>query len=606
MDYNFTKNARNKVFDFFDRDNINGLSYDEMFNFAENVIKKNRITPYLQLKRYIDQHMVVNDKLSNNNAVSDLETKAFEANSVSDSKENLSAEAEYEKPEDFGYDDFRKSIEKACENNMLRWIQINQNDKVLEDKENKDLQYDDLRLFVNGERGSLPSIIDSLCKCNEYFYNSAMQQAYLDRYNNFLIRLNNYKAEYKSWKSGGRIGKEPTRPTKPEAGRRISRYQLLFVCFALNCNIDEAEMLLNKVLNQRGFNFKNPLDLMCYWGLKHKTNKYGEFIKIRNAFYKADINKKSAALERNTNIIRKNAEERIAELDLENTTTEKALSFIIESIVLSDDIYDKVKSGKDIIDYYFGNKDLKIRPHLKNPDCLTYSSVSARKELFYLLGLNDLLNERAHIKEQINDLYILLKNRRRIQKEQIKNSYNYNKIELECNEYSKKIMSLFQVDENLSEDKVLVEIDSVFSETEIIDDFIEKTELIASDLYYLPLYQLNAHGMFDETVLNKSTIEKLVTGEKSVNREILILAYLYYFCRTESFQIRSSSDKDLINEFIQGINTSLNRAGYNDFYPVNPYEAVILLTLYTIDPIETLSEIIYRDNIKNHTYGDED
>lgn len=546
------------------------LSFEEVFTFAEDVIKmNNQVTPYKQIQRYI-----MNESQCATN---------------------------------YNYAEFKEKIENLCEKNILRWIRMDEQEKVIDKKSNKELQYEDLRLFSNGTRGSLPQIIADLCKYDKVFYDDEARKNYEERYTEFINELAEYKLQDANWKANGKVGEKPKRPTAPEL-RKINRYQMLFLCFVFECNVEQAEDLLYKVCNQRGFNFKNPLDLLCYCGLKHKTNKYGAFIKIRNAFYKAKIRDKSVAMQ-DTMHIRRMAEEKIKTIDFENANVEEIVDFIINTMVLSNELYDKVDCGQDIINYYFGYKDENNKNHnghSKNPDCLTYSSCSARKELFYLLGLYDLLEERACLSEQIDECYNRLKNNRKQMKKDYLNMDRRRKLEKECEQYYEKIKTLFDIDENLTEANVLQEISNSFDNNDFnLDEFVEKIEMLAETVYYLPSYKLNAKGMFNETVLNTNVIEELVSGERSVSKEILILAYLYYFCQTETFLDREKTDNEIIEIFKNGINDSLSRAGFGNFYIVNPYDAVILLTLFTSDPIETLAEIIYMENVKNNTYGDE-
>ena len=243
------------------------LSFEDVFSFAEEVIKmNNKVTPYKQIERYIMN--------------------------------------ESHRSTHYSYSDFEKEIKSLCEKNILPWIHLDEQEKVVPEKNNKDLKYEDLRLFSNGTRGGLPQIIAELKKYDKIYYDVKERKKYEEKCLKKLKELDKYKVDKEKWESNGMVGEEPKRPIMPTL-RKIKRYELLFFCFVFNCNVEQAELLLYKVCNQRGFNFKNPLDLLCYCGLNNKTNKYGTFIKIRNAFCRAEINPKSVS-ENDTMHIRSN------------------------------------------------------------------------------------------------------------------------------------------------------------------------------------------------------------------------------------------------------------------------------------------------------------
>lgn len=543
------------------------LSFEDVFSFAEEVIKmNNKVTPYKQIERYIMN--------------------------------------ESHRSTHYSYSDFEKEIKSLCEKNILPWIHLDEQEKVVPEKNNKDLKYEDLRLFSNGTRGGLPQIIAELKKYDKIYYDVKERKKYEEKCLKKLKELDKYKVDKEKWESNGMVGEEPKRPIMPTL-RKIKRYELLFFCFVFNCNVEQAELLLYKVCNQRGFNFKNPLDLLCYCGLNNKTNKYGTFIKIRNAFCRAEINPKSVS-ENDTMHIRSVAEEKINAIDYENLNVEEIVDIIVNTMELSNKLYGKIHSGQDVINYYFGYTDIdgiRYGGHSKNPDCLTYSSFSARREFFYLLGLIDLLDERRNLSEQIDECYERLKNTRKQIKNESLTTARRENLKKECEKYDERIKSLFDISDKLTEENVFEDFSSSYNDNDfVLDNFIEKGEELSATVNSIPLYKLKAKGKFGETALNKKIIKDFVSGSRTVNKENLILAYLFYFCQTEDFLEREKTDNTVIDSFESGVNASLKRAGFGDFYIVNPYEALIMLSLFTIDPLETLAEITYMKNAKNNAF----
>lgn len=427
------------------------------------------------------------------------------------------------------YDELKEYLEKACKNNILK---VNPN--LVEKK------YSDIRLYVSSSRGKLTTIVNDIC---------------------------NYDAKVND--------------------RDITRYGAMFICFILSCSVEDVEnIFLKKTLRQRGFNLKNPLDFMCYLAFCQKTNKYGYWLNLKNEFEKREIKTTKNKKYSETNVIRNDIEKKLNDIDFDNMSD--VVDFVIDTMELSNEVMQEVNTGKDLIEYY--NK------HAKNIYCLTNSSISAKNQLVNLLMLNDI----ETFDEELNTL--------KSYRNEISANYKKYKDKLNLAQNKKSIatnndIASFNKAVNGLEDIKKKIVKCKNEKTRFVDEYSEdndflilKLEIMADDIYldYIPveLYNIRDKGLFNEKLFNSKTISDIANNDLVITREQLIMAALYYFTTSSRFKNRTYED-NFIYDFEELANEYLIKSGYGPLYPPNPFESIILLSLYTNSPLETMGYIYF-------------
>ena len=94
---------------------------------------------------------------------------------------------------------------------------------------------------------------------------------------------------------------------------------------------------------------------------------------------------------------------------------------------------------------------------------------------------------------------------------------------------------------------------------------------------------------FSQKRLTRQRISKILKREIPVDRFDLITLL---FCSCCSGKYTSRDPVLRYRDYVEQINERLNDCGMMEIYPVNPYEAFILMCLLTEDPLETYEEIM--------------
>lgn len=332
-------------------------------------------------------------------------------------------------------------------------------------------------------------------------------------------------------------------------GREITRYQAIFLGIALNCTIEEIEKnFLQKMLQQKGFNLKNPLDHICFWALSQKADVYQNWKKAVELFE----NKKICLMNTlensdNTYLMMKNIDKNKIILD----TVDESIEFIISQMYISDEVinengWNETVLGRKIIDY-----NLK---HLRNSNLfpLSKDSVSVKTEMSDLISrfncYLDLSNEQTE--------------KMRISSEERK------KLPEMISRYKNDDLEEFDYDE-LNEIRV-----------RLFKDIFEERDM----------FKLNSRGIFNERILTVEYIKDLSNCKRGVNRQdVLLTVFATFSTNPENF---NKTPKDKLKDFEQFSNKCLENCGMYELYYPDPFEAFLAICVCQKYPFEFYRTII--------------
>lgn len=476
---------------------------------------------------------------------------------------------------------------------------------ILTDAENYDKYFSDeeYRNKYDERRNNYNNLYE---KEKESFKNSDVYLDYLDKTEKYKKDLTIFNAKKKNYADKGLNFSElikPQRPLKPKMeskltrpdpfGREPTRYQVIFIGFALNCTAEEVEeIFLKKALQQRGFNLKNPLDYICYWALSQSTNRYGNWLKLKEQFYKTKIDFDILRKENANTVDNYNS---CYPLVNEITDIEEVVDFIVSNMYVSDEIKNRIASnstivyGRDIIEYCLKAKNSN------NVDCLSKNSVAALCEFKSILKkryTDDIDGLRKRIE--------IVKNNELIVRE---NLINEAKNKADIGDFTKKDYFYLHRDiQNIigSTKQKVNELHSHIKEAQkaldSFDAYVESEEMIGT-VYYKSLnvmaYKLRAKGYFNESVLNNRRIKEILNEQISLSRDDIIMASFYI----ESINSNRTTltREQRVNNFENRTNGYLVRSGFSKLYYPNPYEALLAIIVSTDYPISILSEILQKN-----------
>lgn len=97
---------------------------------------------------------------------------------------------------------------------------------------------------------------------------------------------------------------------------------------------------------------------------------------------------------------------------------------------------------------------------------------------------------------------------------------------------------------------------------------------------------LSSH--FQQKLMTRQRLNKLINGQQHVDRfDLITLLFLIY-----ALTVAPEWPTERALSYIDEINEILNRCGMMDIYPVNPYEAFILMCMLTDYPLSAYSEVM--------------
>lgn len=513
----------------------------------------------------------------------------------------------------------KNEILKIAENNIIKL-----NDKF------KDSNINEIRFFASTDK--LTDILTDAENYDKYFTDEEYRNKYDERWKNYnnlyenekelyknsndyldyLDKTEQYKKDLKVYntKKKNYIEKglnvseliKPLRPLKPKMQSKLirpdslrepKRYQAIFIGFALNCSVEEVEeIFLKKALHQRGFNLKNPLDYICYWALSQPTNRYGNWLKLKERFCNTEINFEIIKKENENTIFNQNNNDHFVN---QLASIDEIINYIISNMYISDEVKSKIVSdsdsvyGKDIIEFCLKAKNSN------NVDCLSKNSVSALNEF------------KSILKKRYTDNIDALKEHIEIEKEQEliarKNIVNEAENSASMGHFTKK--DYFVLNRNLhdinaiSKQKIgklssyIEDAQNALDNFDVYTEFDEMIGTIYSKSLNVMSYKLRSKGYFNESVLNSRRINDILNEQISVCRDDIIMASFYI--ESISSNRNTLTREKRVEKFEDRTNGYLVRSGFSGLYYPNPYEALLAIIVSTDYPISILSEILQKN-----------
>ena len=439
-----------------------------------------------------------------------------------------------------------------------------------------------------------------------------------DEYKKYLKKLDKYNNEKTKSEKNGKKTRKPKKPTmnfraKPETGREPTRYQAIFIGYALNCSTEEVEeTFLRKALNQRGFNLKNPLDALCYCGLKRQTNKYGFWLNLKEKFENLEV-KSANLLKENINTIsaKSLADENV---DFFADSIDDVFNYIINNMYISDEVYKRMSNNN--ADVITGDKIIKYcieKKHSNDVDCFSGSSTAALTELKNLLK-SKYRNNIEYFDEQIKKVAEEEKEERDRLSLELNGMYDSQFSKEDYINLIKQIKLINKKYQKIYEDLRVDQDQQQYGEDDFNEDVVENTlweeeaEFMSGELYkalapsLTDLHRFRARGMFDEPILDMSHIQTLLNKTKTVERGDIILTSFYI--ESIGMKRKELSASERVANFEEKTNGFLARSGYSKLYYPNPYEALLAILISTDFPLLALSEIM-KNNLSDYVYIDE-